>query len=282
MAVTIDHSSKISVGRRHRTLLAWVLALLLHAIVIGGLAQWRLAPAPTMKAPMSLDVMLVTQAAVEPGGSERMAKAVQAAPTPEPTQEPAPEPTPKTAPAPESAPQPPEPSPQSPKPAAQSTTPEPAPKPTPPEPEPSQSKPAPSGQALLAQAGESVRQQGFTASPSPYDSGDERSRSAQRAAETRYVDAWTRRVETYGNRHYPAPGALDGQLRIRVVIGREGQLREAEVIQSSGHSELDQAAMNAVEGAAPYRPFDRGMGTRDSLTITRTWRFGKGNSYGVH
>ncbi len=40
--------------------------------------------------------------------------------------------------------------------------------------------------------------------------------------------------------------------------------------------------MKAVQGAAPYRPFDRGMGERDSLTITRTWRFGKGNSYGVH
>nr|WP_299245216.1 TonB family protein [uncultured Halomonas sp.] len=263
----MEHSSKPTVGRRHRTLLAWGLALLLHGFLIGVLGHWRLAPAPSPPAPVSLDVTLVTQPAVEPGASRMIADAARTVPTPEPAPEQTPEPAP--------APQPPEPAP----------PPEPAQEPAPPSnpaPQPTQSKTAPSGQALLAQAGESVRQQGFTAPSSPYDSGDERRRSAQRAAETRYIDAWTRRVETYGNRHYPAPGALDGQLRIRVVIGREGQLREAEVIQSSGHSELDQAAMKAVEGAAPYRPFDRGMGARDSLTITRTWRFGKGNSYGVH
>nr|WP_299379937.1 TonB family protein [uncultured Halomonas sp.] len=270
----MEHSSKPTVGRRHRTLLAWGLALLLHGFLIGVLGHWRLAPAPSPREPVSLDVTLVTQPAVEPGASRMIADAARA--VPEPTQEPAPASAPAV--------QPPDPAAQQPDSAQNSPAPAPAPipEPTPPEPPPTQSKTAPSGQALLAQAGESVRQQGFTAPSSPYDSGDERRRSAQRAAETRYIDAWTRRVETYGNRHYPAPGALDGQLRIRVVIGREGQLREAEVIQSSGHSELDQAAMKAVEGAAPYRPFDRGMGARDSLTITRTWRFGKGNSYGVH
>ncbi|MFW6346764.1 MAG: energy transducer TonB, partial [Halomonas sp.] len=101
------------------------------------------------------------------------------------------------------------------------------------------------------------------------------------AAEARYIDDWTRRVEAYGNRVHPAPRHLHGQLRIRVVIGREGELRQAEVIQSSGHPELDQAALDTVHGAAPYRPFDAGMGDLDSLSITRVWRFGEGNHYGV-
>nr|WP_282103584.1 TonB family protein [Halomonas getboli] len=105
--------------------------------------------------------------------------------------------------------------------------------------------------------------------------------AAQRAAEARYIDDWTHRVEDYGNRVHPAPPELDGQLRIRVVIGRDGQVRRAEVIQSSGHSELDQAALDTVHGAAPYRPFDAGMGELDSLSITRIWRFGEGNDYGV-
>ncbi|HET8791368.1 MAG TPA: TonB family protein, partial [Modicisalibacter sp.] len=59
------------------------------------------------------------------------------------------------------------------------------------------------------------------------------------------------------------------------------QLRLAEVIQSSGHPELDRAALKTVRGAAPYRPFDSGMGARDSLAITRVWRFGEGNNFGV-
>ncbi len=105
--------------------------------------------------------------------------------------------------------------------------------------------------------------------------------AAQRAAEARYIDDWTRRVEAYGNRVHPAPRHLQGQLRIRVVIGRDGELRQAEVIQSSGHSELDQAALDTVHGAGPYRPFDAGMGNLDSLSITRVWRFGQGNNYGV-
>nr|WP_298376829.1 TonB family protein [uncultured Halomonas sp.] len=297
MAVTIDHSSRTSVGRRHHTLFAWSLALLLHALFIGVLGHWQLAPKPPIQAPTSLDVTLVTQSAVESGAARMVTEAAStiletpasppepekanapAAPeAPAPTDsvlDPASKPLPEKPPPPEVAP--------TPEPAREPAPPsKPDPQPTAPKPPPTQSESAPSGRALLAQAGESVRQQGFTASSSSYDSGDTQHQNARRAAQTRYIDAWTRRVETYGNRHYPAPGALDGQLRIRVVIGRDGQLRQAEVIQSSGHSELDQAAMKAVQGAAPYRPFDRGMGERDSLTITRTWRFGKGNSYGVH
>lgn len=139
----------------------------------------------------------------------------------------------------------------------------------------------PSGRALLAQATASVSQQGFDASLAGGGVGDASQSAAQRAAETRYIEAWTRRVEEYGNRHYPAPDALDGQLRIRVIVGRDGQLRLAEVIQSSGHPELDRAALKTVRGAAPYRPFDSGMGARDSLAITRVWRFGEGNNFGV-
>ncbi|MBZ9539776.1 energy transducer TonB, partial [Modicisalibacter tunisiensis] len=140
---------------------------------------------------------------------------------------------------------------------------------------------AASGRDLLAQATSSVRERGFDAAPAGGGEGDASQRAARKAAEARYEEDWTRRVETYGNRFYPAPPDLDGQLRIRVVIGRDGQLRQAEVIQSSGKPRLDQAALDTVRGAAPYRPFDKGMGARDSLTITRVWRYGKGNNFGV-
>ena len=232
---------------------------------------------------------------------EQVASRVAAPPAPPQPQAPAsPEapPAPQQAPEPDSAPEPSAPAPPpEPAPAPQPPSPEPPPKPesapqpaAPPEPatppkasSPPKTSSQPDAQALLAQASASVRERGFDSSAAGGgdDSASDSQKAAQRAAKARYIDAWSRRVEEYGNRYYPAPEALDGQLRIRVVIGRDGQLRQAEVIQSSQQPELDRAALDTVRGAAPYRPFDRGMGERDSLTITRVWQYGKGNNFGV-
>lgn len=296
------------VSRPHRQRWAWVAALALHALVLGVIGGWQLAPEPTPKLPVSLDVVLTTRPTVQPQAAQAIAAANQRAagaessgrdtapePAPEPPAPPAPsEPEPVPEPEPPSKPEPasePEPAP-TPEPAPE-PPPAPTPEPAPPaetasEPPPAASPPkpvqaseAPSGRELLAQATASIRQRGFDASLAGGGGGDGPQQAARRAAEARYIEAWTRRVEAYGNRHYPAPEALDGQLRIRVVIGSDGQLRLAEVIQSSGHPELDRAALKTVRGAAPYRPFDSGMGPRDSLAITRVWRFGTGNNFGV-
>ncbi|MGM0701797.1 MAG: TonB family protein [Pseudomonadota bacterium] len=136
------------------------------------------------------------------------------------------------------------------------------------------------GRDSMAEAASSRREQGRSLEVAG-TSGESSRQAARQAAEARYIDDWTRRIEVYGNRAHPAPRELHGQLRIRVVIARDGELRQAEVIQSSGHAELDRAALDTVHGAAPYRPFDDDMGALDSLSITRVWRFGQGNHYGV-
>lgn len=292
------------VTRPYRHWLAWSLALLLHLAVIGVVASRPFAPAPPME-PTSVDVVLVSRPAQAPVAAETIAEADQratgpsqdqapaearaaprearperraAAPeadpatpaTPQPAQAPATE-RDREAPAAEAAreaPSIPEPR-ESASPSAEASAP------------PTAAAPSASGRDLLAQATASIRDQGLSPEVAGEQPGEGRP-AAQRAAEARYIDDWTRRVEDYGNRMHPAPRALDGQLRIRVVIGRDGQVRRAEVIQSSGHVELDQAALDTVHGAAPYRPFDRGMGHLDSLSITRVWRFGQGNHYGVH
>lgn len=312
MAAPISDSIHYApVSRPYRRHVAWGAALLLHALVVGVAGGWRLAPDTPPSLPVSLDVVLATQPAVEAESAQAIAAAnqrgagakriasetidsarVAAPPAPDapaspppaespasPATPPAPSP-PASPPAPEPAPEPPpvpdaEPPP-TPEPASPAAEPE-----SPPAPPRAQNAASPSGQALLAQASASVRTRGFEASASEADDDDRPRQAARRAAEARYIDAWTQRVETYGNRFYPAPDALDGQLRIRVVIARDGQLRQAEVVQSSGHPELDRAALETVRGAAPYRPFDSGMGARDSLAITRVWRFGKGNNFGV-
>ncbi|GHE21294.1 TonB family protein [Halomonas urumqiensis] len=293
------------VTRPYRRWFAWSLALLLHLLVIGGVASLQFAAPPFE--PTSVDVVLVTRSSPSPVDANAIADADQqaagqqqreapaesrAAPmedlpdvqqsqrdvdpaTPaEPQQAARVEPetrpveqAPPTADAPSDTDAPPEPRDSAPQ-ATDASAP------------PTAAAPSASGRDLLAQATRSIREQGVA----PEAAGPETGASqlaASRAAEARYVDDWTRRVEDYGNRVHPASADLHGQLRIRVVIGRDGELRQAEVVQSSGHAELDQAALETVHGAAPYRPFDRSMGALDSLSITRVWRFGQGNHYGV-
>ena len=291
------------VTRPHRHWLAWSLALLLHLVVIGVVASRQFAPAPVERT--SVDVVLVSRPATAPVEAEAIAEADQRAAGSPQDQAPAearaapmealperqaaePEVDPATPAAPQQA--------EAPAterareaPAAEAareepSTPEPrdsAPQSAESSAPPAAAAPSASGRDLLAQATASIRDQGLSPEYAGEQPGEGRP-AAQQAAEARYIDDWTRRVEDYGNRVHPAPRELAGQLRIRVVIGRDGQVRRAEVIQSSGHAELDQAALDTVHGAAPYRPFDRGMGHLDSLSITRVWRFGQGNHYGVH
>lgn len=292
------------VTRPYRRWLALSVALLLHLLLIGLVASWQFAPAPEERS--SLDVILVTRPAEAPEEAQAIAEADQqaageqaeeapaeqrAAPLDElpvlETAESAVDPTTpaEAEPAERSATEP-EAVDEVPADAAQERAAQPAAEPRESAPqaaeapsEPAVAAPSASGRDLLAQATSSIRQQGLDqhlAGPA-----DDTPRSAaQRAAEARYIDDWTRRVEDYGNRVHPAPSHLHGQLRIRVVIGRDGQLRQAEVVQSSGHTELDQAALDTVHGAGPYRPFDGTMGELDSLSITRVWRFGQGNHFG--
>ncbi|MBB3329769.1 protein TonB [Halomonas campaniensis] len=306
MSATVsDPIQYAPVTRPYRRWLAWSAALLLHLAVIGVVASWQFAAPPAERT--SLDVVLVTRPAQAPMEADAIAEADQQAAgeqreeapaeslatpmealpavqdsasdvdpaTPaEPEQAARVEPealpdeaAPPAAEAPRDTEMPPEPRESAPQ-AADAAAP------------PSAAAPSASGRDLLAQATQSIREQGL-APQAPGPAADSPQLAAQRAAEARYIDDWTRRVEDYGNRVHPAPRHLQGQLRIRVVIGRDGELRQAEVVQSSGHAELDQAALDTVHGAAPYRPFDRGMGDLDSLSITRVWRFGQGNHYGV-
>ena len=57
--------------------------------------------------------------------------------------------------------------------------------------------------------------------------------------------------------HYPEPArtiGLQGKLAIRFSIVRDGQLTRLELLRSSGHPLLDEQALKAVRGAAPYFP----------------------------
>jgi protein TonB len=96
-----------------------------------------------------------------------------------------------------------------------------------------------------------------------------------------YDKAWVSRIERVGNLNYPDVARqkqLHGQLVLTVGLGRDGQVRDVAIIQSSGHKVLDDAAIRIVHLAAPFPPIpqgkdDRGRKGVDVLYITRTWQF---------
>ena len=91
-----------------------------------------------------------------------------------------------------------------------------------------------------------------------------------------YMAAWVERIERIGNLNYPQAaraGHLHGELILTVGIGRDGAVRNLDIVKSSGIPLLDQAAESIVRMAAPFPPLPQNDGRLDELYITRTWQF---------
>ena len=92
-----------------------------------------------------------------------------------------------------------------------------------------------------------------------------------------YLDNWRRRIESVGNMNYPEEARrnnINGSLRLLVAIMPDGSVAEIDVLQSSGHPVLDNAAIRIVQMASPFQPFTNEMRrTTDRLEIIRTWKF---------
>ena len=101
--------------------------------------------------------------------------------------------------------------------------------------------------------------------------------STMQDAGAAYVRSWQETIERTGNLNYPEEArrqGLHGDVRMMVSINADGSLRELEVLQSSGHSILDDAARRIVRQASPFEPFDERMAEQqDVLEIIRTWSF---------
>ncbi len=92
-----------------------------------------------------------------------------------------------------------------------------------------------------------------------------------------YMSAWVSKVERIGNMNYPRDlrqRKLHGDLILTVGINQNGSVESIEVRRSSGIAEIDRAAINIVQMAAPYAPLPDNISDHvDVLHITRTWRF---------
>lgn len=103
------------------------------------------------------------------------------------------------------------------------------------------------------------------------------SASTRQSYDAAYLDGWRKKVERVGNINYPEEAfrrKLYGQLRLLVVIEPDGSLNRVEILKSSGHSVLDDAAKRIVYLSAPFAPFPPEIRKRaDLIEIIRTWRF---------
>lgn len=105
------------------------------------------------------------------------------------------------------------------------------------------------------------------------------SMATKQADDALYLHNWRSKIESVGNQHYPAKAKqlqLYGNLRLVVSLLPNGDVHQVQILESSGHKILDQAAIKIVHLAAPYAPFPPQMQRQvDVLEIIRTWRFHK-------
>ncbi|SEG82278.1 energy transducer TonB [Marinobacterium lutimaris] len=97
--------------------------------------------------------------------------------------------------------------------------------------------------------------------------------------DAQYLDNWRRKIESVGNLNYPEKARRDkiyGVLRVLVEIQPDGSVDRIQILESSGHAILDDAAVRIVQLAAPFQPFPVEMRKRaDKLAVIRTWKFEK-------
>jgi protein TonB len=99
-----------------------------------------------------------------------------------------------------------------------------------------------------------------------------------------YLDSWRRKVERVGTVNFPEVARRErhsGTPVIEVTIGADGKLLQSVVRRSSGHAEIDEAAMRILKLAAPYDPFPGELSARhDEIRIAYEWQFLDGSAQG--
>jgi TonB family protein len=138
----------------------------------------------------------------------------------------------------------------------------------------SDERPLPQVGVNASAAEETLRLRG---DPAPDDRLLADTRESQIAA---YLDGWKRRIEQVGTLNFPDEArrrALSGNPVLEVAIRADGHLEQVLVRRTSGHRELDAAAVRIVRLASPFDPFPPAV--RDRYPLLRfayEWQFLQG------
>jgi len=92
-----------------------------------------------------------------------------------------------------------------------------------------------------------------------------------------YLDAWKRKVERVGTLNFPLAArreGLSGSPVLEVAVRANGEMEDIILRRSSGHAELDQAALAILKLATPFDPFPQDLRQRhDVLRFAYEWQF---------
>jgi len=104
--------------------------------------------------------------------------------------------------------------------------------------------------------------------------------STKKSTAANYMLEWVKKVERVGNLNYPSIAyKVSGSLVLVVGINQQGSITQIAVKRSSGNQELDEAAINIVNLAAPFAPMSNRLAQEtDVIYITRTWQFTREHS----
>jgi periplasmic protein TonB len=240
-----------TLGRREQRLAGAALGLSLaaHLAALGLVPDWRSSAPP---APSTIQVTLL------PAPKPAPAPVTTAAPAPVPTLVAAPAPRPAVPP--KAAPAPTRPIVAARQDAAPS-----APRVSQPTPDPAsiapEASPASAPTAPIPQA--TAQPSAATVPNAPVDAA-----AADPALLARYGQALSELLAR--QQHYPRLAAArgwEGDVVLKLVIARKGQLIGAQVVRSSGHAVLDESALALVAAAQPF-PALAGQGSGDDLEVT--------------
>jgi len=99
-----------------------------------------------------------------------------------------------------------------------------------------------------------------------------------------YLDRWRRKVERVGTLNFPSAARrakLSGTPVVEVTIDADGHLAKVILRSSSGHPEIDDAAIRILKLAAPFDRFPRELSAKhDQIRIAYEWEFLGGASEG--
>jgi periplasmic protein TonB len=260
-------------------------SLIVHGVLLFGIGFSADDPAPLVP---TLEVILTeTRSETPPEQADFLAQTSQVGggeserterPR-EPVSAPQPRPQPGVAPVPIEASAPP-PQPRSAEPVLTARSPQPQQATDPERPSPPQPQPVPSSRELIEQSLEMARLAAEIERQA--EAYAKRPRRKFVSANTReyefatYMRAWVARVERIGNLNYPDEARqrnLSGSLVMTVAVRRDGSVERIDIVQPSGHSLLDDAALRTVQLAAPFGPLPETRERVDVLHITRTWQF---------
>jgi len=111
--------------------------------------------------------------------------------------------------------------------------------------------------------------------------GRRRHQGIRRGRVPRWLEAQVERVGTVNFPEVARRERIPARRSSRVTIGADGRLLQSLVRRSSGHAEIDEAAMRILKLAAPYDPFPGELAARhDEIRIAYEWQFLGGSGQG--